>query len=622
MQPFLQRLLFSAILLFFGKEIFSQCAISVSAGDDIHLCAPPTPTQLNGSISGDFLNFTWSPTVGMSGANTLNPTVNVTQTSSFVLTVRAADMSNNLIQNSDFGAGNSGFNTQYQFSPGNLVPEGVYDVLPNPQSAHPGFAPCEDHTGGGNMMAVNGSSVPNTQVWCQTVAVTPNTQYVFSAWVATLVSASPAILQFSINGAPFGPITNAPAQTCNWINFFSIWNSGGNTTADICVVNLNLAPGGNDFALDDIVFAPVCEVRDTVTVHVVSVAAVASPPVTVIPCNGSPITLNGTGSSVGPNITYEWTTPNGSIVSGANTLSPMVNAAGVYTLTVYHSVGGVVCERSASVNVIESPNPFSAWITPPPPLGCGLPTVILVGNSNQPGFSSYQWTAGPGANIVSGVNNKNCIIDAPGEYFLLVTNTMTGCTAETSVIVTQATDPPTAVAQVSGLITCLQTQADLNGIGSSQGPNISYMWTALGNGVILSGQNNLQATAGAAGNYVLTVSNNANGCSSSDTVTVVGSLELPLLSLDSMQMLNCATDTVTLAAIAQPSDVSFVWISDNGVPTSGWQTLQPQTTQPGVYTLIARHPVSGCQDSAIVLVTQDLTLLQLSSHLPTRSLVF
>ncbi|MBU6343203.1 MAG: PKD domain-containing protein, partial [Bacteroidetes bacterium] len=335
---------YGILLLTFGlsHSLAAQCPITVDAGEDIYLCTPPTPTQLDGSISGDYLSFSWTPTAGLSGINTLTPTVNVTTNMTYVLTGNAANLNNNLIVNGDFGGGNYGFSSDYVYSPGDLVPEGYYDVIDNPQLDHPGFAPCEDHTGGGNMMAVNGAGSPNQDVWCQTVAVTPNTQYVFSAWVTTLVASSPAILQFSINGMTIGSVFNAPSTLCTWQNFFTTWNSGANTTADICIVNQNTVLGGNDFALDDLLFAPICKVTDTVKVFSINVKAVATA-IYTIPCEGINITLDGTGSSTGPDITYQWDTGDGNIVSGANTLHPVVNQPGQYTLTVTFEKNGFIC---------------------------------------------------------------------------------------------------------------------------------------------------------------------------------------------------------------------------------------------------------------------------------------
>ena len=352
--------------------LLAQCPVTVNAGDDVYRCAPPSPAQLNGDIDGNYLNFFWTPTTGMQGSNTLNPTVNVSTTTNYVLTVRAADLSNNLISNGDFESGNSDFTSDYVYNPGDLVPEGFYDVLDNPQDDHAGFAPCNDHTSGsGNMMVVNGAGVPNQDVWCQTVTVTPNTQYVFSAWVTSVVAASPALLQFSINGSPLGNIFSAPGGTCNWQNFFQTWNSGSNGSATICIVNQNTTLGGNDFALDDILFAPTCLVSDTVTVHVISVTAAASPALSYIPCDGASTTLSGAGSSTGPNITYDWDSPTGNFVSGQNTLNPVVNAPGTYTLTVTYDNGQITCTKTASVTVALNPSQLTAWINPAQPIGCG-----------------------------------------------------------------------------------------------------------------------------------------------------------------------------------------------------------------------------------------------------------
>jgi len=32
------------------------------------------------------------------------------------------------------------------------------------------------------MLVANGSGTPNTSVWCQTINIDPNTNYLFSAW--------------------------------------------------------------------------------------------------------------------------------------------------------------------------------------------------------------------------------------------------------------------------------------------------------------------------------------------------------------------------------------------------------------------------------------------------------
>ena len=592
------------ILLCAHIQLAAQCDLVVDAGDDVYLCLPPTPTQLQGSVQGVLLNFSWSPTTGMTGANTLSPTVAPTVTTNYVLTARGYNLNDNLIINGNFEDGNVGFTSDYVESPGNLVPEGVYEVLTNPQNSHPSFAPCADHTSGtGNMMAVNGAGTPGLNVWCQTVNVDPNTAYVFSAWVTTLVSASPALLQFSINGSTIGPVFSAPSATCVWANFFSTWNSGGASSADICILNQNTTLGGNDFALDDLVFSPVCEKTDTVTVHVVPVVAVANPPVSVIPCEGSPIPLNGTGSSTGSNVTYQWETINGNIVSGETTLNPIVDAPGAYTLTVSIENAGVICERSVTVNVTPSPAPLAAWIIPPQPIGCGGSSSLVIGNTSQPTFATYQWTTDDG-NILGPDTTRIISVNTPGTYTLLVTNTQTGCTATAEVTVGTANNPPIAIADTQDSINCISSEAVLSGNGSSTGPNIQYQWSTL-NGVLLSGQQDLNALAGAPGVYVLAVSNTSNNCVTTDTVQVFGDITPASVSIQAPDTLNCRRDTLTLRASVDPPGAAFSWNTVFGNFLSGNNSLSPVVNASGYYILEAIHPTTGCIGVDTVWVPTD-----------------
>jgi hypothetical protein len=165
-----------------------------------------------------------------------------------------AQASPNLIFNGDFELGNTGFYTDYTFSPDDGWDEGVYAIVYDPADWHPLAASYGDHTtGSGLMMAVNGHPEPNKIVWQQTVSVSANTAYIFSGWVSSWDPGSPAQLQISINSIPLGVVT-APSTTGVWQQFSFTWFSGTSTTAVLSIVNLNTERGGNDFALDDLSF--------------------------------------------------------------------------------------------------------------------------------------------------------------------------------------------------------------------------------------------------------------------------------------------------------------------------------------------------------------------------------
>lgn len=102
-------------------------------------------------------------------------------------------------------------------------------------------------------MVVNGAEVSGVPVWAENgLAVAAHTTYYFSTWVASVTSPAPATLQFTINGTSLG--TLQATSSTDWQQFYTTWNSGDATAANISLVNLNTQANGNDFALDNIAF--------------------------------------------------------------------------------------------------------------------------------------------------------------------------------------------------------------------------------------------------------------------------------------------------------------------------------------------------------------------------------
>ncbi len=165
--------------------------------------------------------------------------------------------SGNLVTNPDFSS-SGGFGSAYLQNTGNppLMP-GEYWIGKIASVINAGFVDCDDHSiGSVNMMVVNGATTSGVQVWCQTLSVTPNTTYLFKAWVASMTSTSPANLQLFINSNPYGAGFIASATPCLWQRYCETWYSGSNTSVTLCLIDINTASGGNDFALDDISFSP------------------------------------------------------------------------------------------------------------------------------------------------------------------------------------------------------------------------------------------------------------------------------------------------------------------------------------------------------------------------------
>ncbi|NNF01973.1 MAG: hypothetical protein HKN22_04755, partial [Bacteroidia bacterium] len=266
-----------AFLFSFLSYGVSQCSnSSIEATGDSSFCSSASG-NLNILINTTIPNnptYVWSPSTGLSNSTIKSPTYSVTSTTSYTVKVTIKD-NYNWINNGDFEQGNTGFTSGHGPGTGGtwglLSSAGTYAVSTNPQATHTNFASCSDHTpGAGNnrMMVVNGSPTANVNVWCQSVPVNPNTNYRLVLWGTSVVSSSPAILRFRINGTMVGNSLTLSSPTCTWQKLTVNWNSGNATNANICIRNQNTSGAGNDFAIDDIQFKEDCVFRDTVVISV------------------------------------------------------------------------------------------------------------------------------------------------------------------------------------------------------------------------------------------------------------------------------------------------------------------------------------------------------------------
>jgi len=320
--------------------------VNITAGADKAYCIGDS-AQLDGSGT---VRFDWSPTTDLSDTTVANPIASPTTTTTYIIT--GYDDIGNSVLNGDFTGGNVGFTSDYNYTT-NLNPEATYWVGPNANNVHSGFGAVPDHTtGSGNYMVVNGAGTPNLNVWCQTITVEPNTNYNFSAWVTSVAGGSPAILQFSINGQVLNQPFSAPASVGQWAEFFAVWNSGGNTSAQICIVNQNTTLGGNDFGIDDISFSQICEGSDTVTVTVHPLP-LADAGTDVAICRGDTTQLQATGGTL-----YVWSpgTRLSCIACDAPFASPLTT--NTYRVTV---TDNNQCVNYDSVTVTVNPLPLVSF---------------------------------------------------------------------------------------------------------------------------------------------------------------------------------------------------------------------------------------------------------------------
>lgn len=411
----------------------STCAVMVDAGPDTNVCAPGGLIDLMGSITGDALFFQWTPYNGLSDPFVLDPTADITGPITYTLSAYGVDPDNpNLVINGDFSLGNTGFTSDYSYVadiPGNMdemVPEGTYTVINNPNLVHWGFDACSDHTGGGGDMLVVNGAASFQDVWCQSVTVDMNSFYNVAAWVASVNPASPAELQFSINGTPIGPIVNASPSTCIWTPFNATWYSGPNTTADICILNLNTAAGGNDFAIDDISIVELCKVEDEVEITLYFEDApeplIDGP---AILCEGDIGVYTATFPPEPPIYSYQWTIPPGAtIISGQGTPEITVAWNDVQTAELCLEIETRCDINEACFEVTVGTIPEFPLITGPASL-CPGETATFYTPELDPD-DIFDWTVPPNVTIISGQGTNEIMVEwaleGEAEICLEVTN--------------------------------------------------------------------------------------------------------------------------------------------------------------------------------------------------------
>lgn len=313
-------------------------------------------------------------------------------------------------------------------------------------------------------------------------------------------------------------------------------------------------------------------------------------PSQMLSCSASTVALSGSSATSGA--TYSWSGPG--IVSGGNTATPTVNQAGSYTLTVTDPANS--CTASASVSVTQSGATPNINPGTNQTISCSNTSTILNGSSSTAG-ATFSWS-GPG--IVSGGNTATPTVNQAGTYSLTVTDPSNGCVSNASVDVIEDITPPDSDAGATQVLSCTVTSVNLSGSSSTSGATFS--WSGPG---VVSGGNTTTPTVDQPGTYTITVTDPANGCTSTANTTVTNDLGLPNVDAGTSQTLNCTVNSLDLNGSSSTSGVTYSWAGPGIV--SGGNTTTPTVDQPGTYTLTVNDPSNGCSSSADVDIMEDIT---------------
>jgi hypothetical protein len=303
-----------------------------------------------------------------------------------------------------------------------------------------------------------------------------------------------------------------------------------------------------------------CAASDSIIVGV-NAAPVFTLGSDVTVCDGTQVTFSGPGGQY----TYDWST-----LDTTQTIS--ASMAGDYELRVTDSTNA--CFESDTITL---------FVNPLPPVALGNDTAICDVNgpvvlTAPAGGYTYGWSDMSTGQTLS--------VNATGNYYVVVTDTVTNCADGDTIVVTINATPAvmlgndTTFCSANGPITLVAPAGPYN-----------YQWSDMTTGTTL--------TTGVSGTYALLVTDSVNGCSASDSI-IVNVPATPPATINDTTL--CGTAYALMAPIT--SNASYLW--STGDTTSSIIVNSPG----GTFTVTITDNASNCaaSDAATVMVNTPPTV--------------
>jgi gliding motility-associated-like protein len=397
----------------------------------------------------------------------------------------------------------------------------------------------------------------------------------------------------SVNGS-LTCVTNTVAlsSTLSGMNYTWTAPAGGVLTTNTSQ-NTTASGVGGTYTLSVLNSTTGCTYSTTVVVlqNTVSPTGVSAGLNQTLTCASSSVILSGSVSSPTNGVVL-WTGPN--VCSSATNLSTSACSAGVYTLKITDASNG--CTSSSTVEVLPSAGaPVLSLSSATVTVNCNNPSQTITVTATPSNNLVYSWNPNPASGSASSVAS----FINQGTFICTVTNTITSCTSTIQLVVFENKTLPTVLTS-NTVIPCNSNTVNI--LSVSTPTNVTYSWTTP-NGNIVSGGTTGTVTVNSAGDYVITVKDNVNGCVNTSTSNVTS------ISVTTAFTANPLTGTAPLLVNFTNQSVgasSYLWnFGDTNNNTSTLSSPDHTYNLPGVYvvTLTATDATSLCTISSTTTIT-------------------
>ncbi len=314
-------------------------------------------------------------------------------------------------------------------------------------------------------------------------------------------------------------------------------------------------------------------------------------PASPITCFDNVSVLDASNSTTGSNVSYNWSSNNGIIQGGTDSLTANAILNGNYQLIVEQTgIDGVnVCFDTAQIEVlIDTISPL-ANAGPDTSFSCTNDTIQLLETSASSGVEiGYTWS---GPNAFSS-NSLNPFIWQEGTYLFEVIDSTNGCQQSDTVFISADTTSPDLMI-IGDTLNCQDTIVPLIGVSNSN--DVNFFWTGP-NGATFTSDTIFADTSGV---YTLTAAT-PNGCSTFDSIQIIADDSPPQIQATT-DTITCSNSTATLNGSSTTAGVAYFWSGPENYESD--QAIS-STDSPGLYQLLVTAP-NFCTSQMTIEVIGD-----------------